>query len=222
MKRWWVVIALLLSVGINVGLVVSRILPSQAPARDETTAGPQRPERPSPELGRLRPVIIRLANQMGLRGERREAFFTIQRRFFEETLSTRRRVEDLQKELRRALLSEDPDRDAVDRMLDELGTAHADLERAFVRNLLDSRQLLDAEQERVFVQFLGRVRQFRRQDDPRRLRDRRLGPNQRLWDPRQDRRRPPADPQDRRRRPSEDPRPPESPPGDRPEGRDPP
>ena len=212
MKRWWLIIALLLSVGINIGILASRVWPPRA--SDQTTPavpGQRRAERPGPPIDRVPPVIFRLVDQLGLRGEDREAFIDIQRRFLERTRSARTRVGRLQIRLRRELGAAEPDRARIDELLDQLGAAHAELERAFVDDLLSSRELLDAEQEKIFLRFLGRIRQFRKEDE-RRLRERL--PQPRRWDRLRDRRGAAPEPQGDLPRPPPDRRPP-SPPADR-------
>ncbi len=180
MKRWWLVIALLLSVGINAGILVTLALQKRSPdrtaaggvaGRSVVTADPVgSADDPLPRDARP-PVIRRMADELGLEGDRRAAFTEIQRTFFEQTLAARARMARLQREIRAEVTSEDPDRDALDRRLVELSAAHTDLERAFVTNLLDSRELLDGDQERRFMHFLRRMRHVRG-DVERRFRDR--------------------------------------------------
>ncbi len=179
MKRWWLVIALLLSVGINLGILAT--LTFQGRSSDTPAAGGE-PARaipdgeiaggPGPPSNSERlPVIRRMADELGLGGEQRATFIEVQRAFFEQTLGARSRMARLQREIRREVTSENPDRDALDRLLVELSAAHTDLERAFVTNLLDSRKLLDPGQERRFMHFLRRIRQVRG-DVERRFRER--------------------------------------------------
>ena len=199
MSRWWLILALLLSVGINIGILAT--LAFQGRSGDggatahgiATGVGPDDPaaggtaEDPPAREGRLPPVIRRMADELRLEGEKRAAFVEVQRAFFEQTISARSRMARLQREIRREVTSEDPDREALDRLLVELSSAHTDLERAFVTNLLDSRELLDGDQERRFMRFLRRLRQVRGEVE-RRFRERwrsmaedrdRLGPPRR-------------------------------------------
>ncbi len=174
MKRWWLMIALLLSVGINVGILATLAFQSRSPDKDAVVeAPPGKPDR-SAESPReeLQPRIIRrMADELRLEGEKRAAFTQIQRTFFEQTLAARSRMARLQREIRAEVTATDPDRDALDQLLVELSAAHTDLERAFVTNLLDSRELLDGEQERRFMHFLRRIRHVRGEVE-RRFRDR--------------------------------------------------
>ncbi len=174
MKRWWVMIALLLSVGINVGILATLAFQPRSPAKDATIeAPPGKPDRSAeaPREEREPRIIRRMADELRLEGEKRAAFTQIQRTFFEQTLAARSRMARLQREIRAEVTATDPDRAALDQLLIELSAAHTDLERAFVTNLLDSRELLDGEQERRFMHFLRRIRHVRGEVE-RRFRDR--------------------------------------------------
>jgi len=128
-------------------------------------------DNPSLQDGRVPRVVYRMADELDLQGKEREAFVAVQRNFFEETLSARGRMAQLQREVRRQILSDAPDRQALDEILTELSQAHGDLERAFVGNLLDTRDLLDADQERQYRKFLRRMRHVRSEVE-KRFRDR--------------------------------------------------
>lgn len=174
MKRWWLMIALLLSVGINVGILATLAFQPRSAPKDATGEPP--PEGPpgSPEAAREdhQPRIIRrMADELRLDGEKRAAFTTVQRTFFEQTLAARSRMARLQRAIRTEVTAVDPDRAALDQHLIDLSAAHTDLERAFVTNLLDSRELLDHDQERRFMHFLRRLRHVRG-DVERRFRER--------------------------------------------------
>ncbi len=178
MKRWWLLIALLLSVGINAGILATlafqALSPGDRPATGTASGEPVvdgPPLERLPREGRQPPVVRRMADELGLEGEKREAFIVIQEAFFEQTLDARARMARLQRAIRREVTSQDPDREKADQLLVELSAAHTDLERAFVTNLLDSRELLDGEQERRFMHFLRRMRQVRG-DVERRFRER--------------------------------------------------
>ena len=170
MKRWWLMIALLLSVGINVGILATLAFQSRSPAKEATVEPPDRSAE-APREEREPRIIRRMADELRLEGEKRAAFTQIQRTFFEQTLAARSRMARLQREIRAEVTATDPDRDALDQLLVELSAAHTDLERAFVINLLDSRELLDGEQERRFMHFLRRIRHVRGEVE-RRFRDR--------------------------------------------------
>lgn len=124
---------------------------------------------------------MRIAGELGLEGEERTAFVERQRRFFREMVAARERFAGLQGELRRQVIAEEPDREAVDDLLVQIADAHVALERVFVDNLLDSREMLGPEQERRYMHFMQRLRHSR--EDQRRLRDRlRLEGGPRPWE----------------------------------------
>lgn len=147
MRRWWLVLALLLSVGINVGilsvLVVHRLRPPRPPA-------------PMPPV--MTAGVERFADHLGLAGEDRRRFVELQRGFFESTREGRERMERLRRQLRRELTARHPDRQRVAETLDELARTYAELEGAFARLVLDSRELLDPRQQREYLRFLARLR----------------------------------------------------------------
>ncbi len=170
MKRWWLVIALLLSLGINIGLLAGRAFqPRPAEVEDvEDPVDDGRVEMPAmPREGRLPPVVHRMADELGLEGAKRDAFVEIQRTFFEQTLTARRRMVQVQGRVRDEITSGEPDREALDALLIELSDAHTALERAFVTNLLDTRELLDPGQERRYMRFLRHMRQVRSEVEKR-------------------------------------------------------
>ncbi len=208
MKRWWLLMALMLSAGVNLGIVVARLLPSDDGAEAVPREGPGPEEHPpggppggpprEPGEPRVPPAVRRFAEKIGLSGEDRGKFVELHRSFLTETVQARRRVMKLQDELRRTAFADEVDREAVVGLLEELGAAHVALESAFIHNLLDVRELLGPEQERMYRLFLRRLRQ--RAGDPR----------QQGWRPGE---RPPG-----MRPPRRDPgrfRPGERPPGDR-------
>lgn len=180
MKRWWLIMALMLSVGVNLGIVVARLLPSddgpepvplEGPGPEGPPPGPPL-ERPleglppgGPEEPRVPPAVRRFAEDIGLSAEDRDKFVELHRAFLVETIQGRRRVMRLQEELRRKAFADDVDREAVDELLEELGAAHAALESAFIHNLLDVREILNPEQERRYRLFLRQLRE--RVGDPR-------------------------------------------------------
>ncbi len=161
MKRWWLVIVLLLSLGVNVGLLASR--PWRGPGASGERPGESPAVRPADRPPRF---ALRMADELRLRGERRAAFLERQRLFLDETLAARERFGSLQAELRRQLIAAEPDREAVDELLEQIAAAHVELERAFVGNLLDSRELLGPERERRFLRLLQQLRSSRQRERP--------------------------------------------------------
>lgn len=197
MKRWWVILALLLSLGLNLGLLATMAgawwasrhaaqrtavdgpgvnLPGvDVPGPDAPAAGGEGvgaphqdrlgppgfgpPEGGGPPGGPLTgPPLDRLADHLGLEGERREKFVVLQRKLFETMLEARNRRAFLTAEMRRELTADEPDRQHVEELIDELGRLHVEIERATASTILDSRGLLDARQQRLYLQVLERLR----------------------------------------------------------------
>jgi len=203
-KRWWVILALLLSLGLNLGLLATMAgawwasrhpaqhasvtapevdgpgvdgpgLDVDVPAADVPAAGgegvgapPQGglgppafgpPEGGGPPAGPLTgPPLDRLADHLGLEGERREKFVALQRNLFETLLEAHNRRAYLTAEMRRELIAAQPDRQHVEELIDELGKLHVEIERATASTILDSRGLLDPRQQRLYLQVLERLR----------------------------------------------------------------
>jgi hypothetical protein len=157
-KRWWLAIALLLSLGVNLGLVAAvawrRLSP---PPPDPAVLPPRAAEQilavqdPGARLGRL-------ADVLELEGEVRRKFLDLQWGFFQETGRLRLQQTEVHREIRRELTAEKPDRAKVDRLLAESGRLYQSLEQALARHVLATRNLLDDVPERRFLQLVGRLR----------------------------------------------------------------
>ena len=154
MKRWWLVILLLLSLGLNLGMLLPRLGGASKEPLDDPPASEQR----------MPPILRRMANELRLQGETRQTFLSMQHEFFRQTREGREKVGRIQDELRREVVSRNPDRERVDRLLDELASTQAHLERVFVTHLLDSRELLDGRRERQFLRMMQHLRQRRHRD----------------------------------------------------------
>ena len=140
------VIALLLSVGVNVGLVAAIVAGRfRAPAREE---------RQPPPVARLQ----RLADRLGLEGEARRRFVAYQRSFFQDTARDRRRLAEVNRELREELLSASPDPQRIDRLTAESSGLYQTIERALAGNVLATRKLLDPGQERIYLHLIRQLR----------------------------------------------------------------
>ena len=166
MRRWWLVIGLLLSVGVNAG-----VLATLAAHRfgDEKPPKPQKPaaEKPIPLPNAAQNAqpgepqrIIRLADRLGLEGEQRKRFIHLQGSFFAETVRLRTEQAEAQRELRRALAAPQPDRQRIESLLQESGRAFVELERAMAENVMSSRRLLNPEQEKEFLRLVANLRPF--------------------------------------------------------------
>jgi len=157
-KRWWVVIVLLLSVGINIGLFAAILTARwKAPARAQAGAPGQAEEGTPPQPPAVE-RLQRLADRLGLAGPARQRFLVYQRRFFQETARERRRLGTVNRELRAELVSESPDPERIQRLTEESSTLYRDLERSLAGNVLESRKLLTSEQERIYLDLIRQLR----------------------------------------------------------------
>jgi hypothetical protein len=156
MKRWWLVIALLLSVGLNLGILGSIVAARRAPQPG--------PREPRPGAGAVNPAanplprLPRLADRLGLEGEERRQFIDVQWTLFQKTARLRLQRGEVHRELKRELSRDEPDRQKLDRLLGESARLHSAMERALVDSVLASRDLLGPEQERKYLRFVGRLR----------------------------------------------------------------
>jgi Spy/CpxP family protein refolding chaperone len=159
MKRSWVWIALLLSVGINVG-----ILATIATARYR--GGPRVDRSPSESA----PPFARMADHLGLEGEVKEQFLAIQEDLFRTTRQQRERLEALRGEMRQEIIADIPDPVRVDQLLAETAEVSRDLDAAMVESVLATRRLLSPEQQQRYFRVLDRLRpggrQFGHRDRP--------------------------------------------------------
>jgi len=145
-KRWWVVIALLLSVGINIGLVTAILTSRLRMSREE--------ERQPPPIQRLQ----KLADRLGLSGEPRRRFIDFQKDFFQETARDRKRLGVVNRALRRELTAEKPDPRRVEQLTQESSGLYLTLERALAGNVLATRKLLDPDQEQTYLDLIRQLR----------------------------------------------------------------
>lgn len=157
MKRWGLALALLLSLGMNIGILASlavrRAAPPDRPRATETHAIPPS----SGEETETPPRVVRLAERLGLEGDQRRRFVRIQRRFFAETLRLRTDQAEIFRELRRELSAPEPDRQRIEELTRSSAKTHLALQQALARNVIATRELLDPEQERLFLDVLSRL-----------------------------------------------------------------
>jgi len=164
MKRWWLWIALMLSLGVNVGVLFMIAAHRRAPQRYEENRGVDTQRRDEPRLRheseRLarRPRLDALADRLRLRGESRERFLEAQRKLITEVTSSRVELATLRQELRLELISPAPDRQRISQILDQTGKATAALDGAFADNVLAVRRILGPRQQRAYFRFLSRLR----------------------------------------------------------------
>jgi Spy/CpxP family protein refolding chaperone len=155
-KSWWLVIALLLSVGVNLGVLAA----VGANRWGKKPPPPPRDEQPLPPpiAGETPQRAIRLADRLGLEGEQRRRFIARQGRFFVETVQLRTDMAETQRELRRELTAPQPDRARIDALLNDSARSFRALELAMAQNVVESRRLLNADQEKEFLQFVALLR----------------------------------------------------------------
>lgn len=167
MSRWWLVLALVLSIGVNVGLVASHLLDRRGASGGEgrlgvATTGVESAAERMPRTAQRRqgipPWIDRFADALALDGDRRHRFVEIQQRFVAALEERRVARHESQAALRHALLRPEPDRAEIERLVTELGAAQAAIEGAFADNVLASRALLEPREERRFLEALRRLR----------------------------------------------------------------
>ncbi len=153
MRRWWLVIALLLSVGLNVGIlaaVAARRLGPGGPGAKQPGAGNQAAD-PLPRLPQL-------ANRLELEGEERQKFLDIQWNLYQETSHLRLELGETHRNLRHALIQPQVDRAQVDRLLEESSRTYLALEKSLVNNVLATRGLLGPEKEKQYLRLIGQLR----------------------------------------------------------------
>lgn len=174
MRRWVLWIVLLLSLGVNVGILLTLALdrgggggteetveiPRDLTRELGTEAAGERPgfEPPGPRGGGPMRVLERLADRLELTGEPRERFLDLQRSFLRTGFEGRRQRWRLERELRRELTAPEPDRQRVEALVDELAATFRDMERNLASTVLETRDLLGPEQERLYLGFLQRLR----------------------------------------------------------------
>ena len=153
MRRWWLVIALLLSVGLNAGLLTAlavRRLNNPAVKAAKPPAANQAAD-PLPRLPQL-------ANRLGLEGEERRKFLDIQWNLYQETSHLRLQLGEVHRNLRHELIQSPPDRARVDRLLEESSRVYLALEKSLVGNILATRELLGPEKEKQYLRLIGQLR----------------------------------------------------------------
>lgn len=159
--------ALMLSIGINLGLLASWLMSTKPTAI--STQNPITQEPPQPDLSGERPlprIFVRMADELSLEGKTKEQFLGLQRRFLRRTISARAELGQTQTQIRRELLAANPDRQVIQTHLKQMAEARLELETAFAENMLDTRELLEPAQARRFLQMIGRLRQDREQFQP--------------------------------------------------------
>ena len=157
MKRWWLVIALLLSVGLNLGVLAAigaRLAAKPRPDRQEP-----RPERQEGNpAGDPVQRLARFADHLKLEGETRRKFLDLQWNLFQETTRLRLQLGEVHRELRRELARGGSDRQRVEALLNESSRLYLALERSLVNNVYATRELLGPEKGEEYLKMIGRMR----------------------------------------------------------------
>ncbi len=188
MKRWVWVLVFLLSVGLNLGWFSQYLWRQQRVAEEQAVAaeldasvaelleesaadgGPQLTQPgslPTESAGSVGPpgpmprFLERMADALKLEGAQRDEFLQLQRQYFRQAWQQRRELAALQHQVRRQVVSPQPDRQRVDALLRQISELQYSLESQFVHHLLDSRQLLDGPRERRYLQLMSRWRRMR-------------------------------------------------------------
>lgn len=176
MTRRWLGLLLLLSVGVNVGIL--SVLALERLQQDESAAPADRvAERPAvgPPPGPLtgvgppgaggegvpQPIRWRLedlAGQMDLDEDETQEFLEIHRRFFIATRARRGRILQTQERFRRELAASEPSRETLDALARQLGEELAGLDADFATSVLETRALLGSEKEGEYLRVLSRLR----------------------------------------------------------------
>jgi Spy/CpxP family protein refolding chaperone len=149
-RRWWIIIALLLSLGVNLGLVAA-VATRRIAARPEG-------QDPRDMKGEPLPRFRRLADHLGLEGEQRRRFLDLQGQLFEETVRVRMRQAENQREVRRELVSREPDRERIDALLQQSARDFLTLEQALAKNVVATRDILSPRQEKEYLRIISRMR----------------------------------------------------------------
>lgn len=150
MRRWWLVIVVVLSLGVNIG-----VLSSLAANRMGVVASP------SPQPAVQRPVardrLNLLCDHLGLSGEVRERFIERQRRFLRETDAARKHLNELRRAMRSELTAPKPNRQLIDQLDHEAADVFFSLEQALTDNVFESRALLPPAAEARYVEIVSRL-----------------------------------------------------------------
>lgn len=149
MKRGWLVVALLASLGLNLGLVGVQIARARAVARWTGERG----DPGGPEPG------ARLADRLSLEGGERERFLRLQRQLAEAVREERGQIGRLRHQLRGELIAPRPDRQRIDRLLADVAAHQEALDRAFADSVLESRQQLSGRALDAYLRFVERFAQ---------------------------------------------------------------
>ncbi|HEX4499047.1 MAG TPA: periplasmic heavy metal sensor [Thermoanaerobaculia bacterium] len=162
MRRWWLVLALLLSLGLNVGILAA-IAARRATQMARPNAARQAQGANNPAAGNANnvdpvPRLTRLANRLKLEGDQRRKFLDIQWNLYQETARQRLQLNEIHRALRQELTHPNPDRPRVEGLLSESSQIYLALERSLVNNVFATRDLLGPEKEADYLKIVGSLR----------------------------------------------------------------
>jgi Spy/CpxP family protein refolding chaperone len=166
-KGWLIVALLLLSIGLNIGLLAQRGREKRErlDRREARLEARQNPESAESRTARERPLLKRLLDRMvdevGVEGEQRDEFVAIQESFFDRTLATRERLRQSQRALRENLTSPQPDRALAASQAAEIAAAQKEVEAAFIENFFATSAILDQDQRQRYSKLVSELRRLR-------------------------------------------------------------
>jgi hypothetical protein len=146
-KQWWLAIALVLSIGTNIGVLAMLALVHSKVAPQQQALRPGNP-------GQLHV----LADRLELRGEVRQRFLERQRRLLRESALPRKRMAEIRLALRAELIAARPNRQRIDLLIREAGGTFMQLEKMLTDCVLDTRALLPPDAERRYVELLSHLK----------------------------------------------------------------
>lgn len=167
MRRWIPVVLLLLSVGLNIGLLAQRgrekrerqeRREARLEARQNPGSAESRAARERPMLKRL---LARMVEEVGVQGEQRGKFVAIQESFFDRTLATREKLRQGQRALRDNLSSPQPDRGLAESQAAGIAAAQKEIEAAFIESFFATSAILDPEQRQRYSKLVSELRRLR-------------------------------------------------------------
>lgn len=167
MKRWLIVVLLLLSIGLNIGLLAQRGREKRQreERREARLEARQNPGSAGSREARERPLLKRLLDRMvdevGVKGEQRDKFVAIQESFFDRTLATREKLRQSQRALRENLSSPQPDRALAENQAAEIAAAQKEVEAAFIENFFATSAILDQDQRQRYSKLVSELRRLR-------------------------------------------------------------
>lgn len=158
MIRWWLVIGLLLSVGVNLGILAVVVTRHGGPPPPREERPPREGQNPANPNADPVPRLGRLADRLKLEGDQRRKFLDVQWNLYQESTRQRLQMNEVHREIRREVTRPNPDRQRVEALLAESSRIHMVLERALVNNILSTRELLGPEKEKEYLKIVGRLR----------------------------------------------------------------